>query len=216
MKITLFGLCALMLTVATCCGQNANTGTLPGPVDPLQPVQYLSADSSEIQLEQQANGDTDVVFAVVGPSGKAVISDSQGNIYPSCNSGILFAFVTTARAGANTISVQNARAICVVEFGNLIPVSSGSFSGIGFLASVNAGWRYTPARAVCAVLTIQGASAPLNYQGALTSMLGGKCVIGSSALLIPGSCTITVPLISMRREGEVWNMLQVTLSKSIK
>src|SRR5262249_27621067 len=121
----LFG---LMLAAVTCCGQNANTGTLPGPAEPVQPVQYLSADSNTVELEQKAPLDTDVVFAVVNPPGLQgpVISDSQGNIYASCNSGVLlYAFATMAmKAGANTITVQNARAICVVEFGNLIPVSS--------------------------------------------------------------------------------------------
>ena len=87
----LFG---LMLTAATCCGQNANTGTPPGTLEAIPLVQYLSADSNKIQLEQQAHGDTNVVFAVVDPLTMPVINDSQGNSYGLLSANwLLFAFL---------------------------------------------------------------------------------------------------------------------------
>jgi hypothetical protein len=140
-----------------------------------------------------------------------VISDSQGNSYGLLSANwLLFALVTTAiKDGANIITVQNARAICVVELGNLVAACAGSFSGIGFAASINTSTNHIPARALWAMVTLRNASLPMDSQGVLTSMLDGKCVVGSSALSVPGSYTMTVPINSVYRRGEEWQMVQV-------
>jgi hypothetical protein len=208
---TLFG---LMLTAACCCGQGAHGGNFP-PTIPYA-IQYVAADSDTVTLEQQAPLDTNVVFAVVNPLTIPVVSDSQGSSYGSCSSiGDLSAHITTPfKSGMNTITVQNARAICVVELGNLIPVSGGSFGGTGFAASIGASTGRSPlSTTLWAIVVDRNSSLPASYGGIFTSMLGGKFVVGASAVS-SSSYTITVPLSSTSRSGAGWSMVQVTLSRN--
>jgi hypothetical protein len=81
-----------------------------------------------------------------------IISDSQvdGDGFFSA-SGPLFAFLTTVlKDGENIITGQNARAICVVELGNLIAASTSALSGEGLTASIDANSSHSPAIALWA------------------------------------------------------------------
>jgi hypothetical protein len=216
MKKMLF---ALMLSAATCCAQLpiANPGMVRNGniyVETYRTAQYLSADSNKIELSQEA-GDTNVVFAVTDLGTMPDIADSQGNTYTPCSSsGSLFSFISTGiKGGPTAITVQNARAICVVELIDANYLNSASFSGLAFSSKGDAAWVAVtadhPAAVFWAIAVVTPGSVSVDHH-ILKSMLDGKCVVGVDSVE-SGVFGIRIPFADVR---QAWNMVQVTFNKT--